>query len=85
MKWLAAEVRVHVRLPVEDLDEVVHVPDLLLRAVLPEQLLRDDGVPGEGLVHGEHVGGLLRLVGAQAARGVQDPAGTSQPVPGSSR
>jgi len=66
------KVRVDVGFPVKDLDEVVKVTDLVLRAVFPEQLGGDDLVVNHGLIHGVDVGCFLWLEGAETSRCVQD-------------
>ena len=48
------------------------MPSLGLGRSHPEQLLGQHRISCDGLVHRVHVGGLLRLVRAQAARCVQD-------------
>ena len=76
---VVAEVRVDVGLPVDHLHQPVDVAHAVGRGVLPQQRLGHHGVAGERLVHGEHVGGGLGLVGAQAAWGVED-AGRDVPA-----
>ncbi len=65
------EMGIDVFLPVDDIHEVVEVSDFLFRHVFPEEFFGEDApVLGDGLIHGVDVGGDLRFVGAEAARGV---------------
>ena len=57
------EPRIHVRVPVEHVDEIVEIVMALLRHVLRHQLPRHDASVDLGLKHREHVAVDLRLVG----------------------
>ncbi|MBN1508572.1 MAG: hypothetical protein JW955_17110 [Sedimentisphaerales bacterium] len=66
------EIRIDIEIPIDDAEQPIHVALPVLRRVFPQQFFGHDLVVGDVLVHGEDVRGLLRLVRAQAPRGVKD-------------
>ena len=77
--------RVNIGFPVDHLNQIVEVTDPVGRAVFPEQVLRNNCIPYQGLVHGKDIRGKLWLVGAQAARRMQYAGRDVQARPGASR
>ena len=73
------EIRIHVLVPIQLLDDEVDVLMVLLGHVLYEQAPRNIAPFDHALVHAEHVAAPLRLIGAEASRGVED-AGVDEPT-----
>ena len=69
------EARIDVLLPVELLDDEVQVVVLVLGHVLDQQRPGHFAAFDQRLVHAEHVGAPLRLVGTHRAGGVQHAGG----------
>ncbi len=65
------EIRIDVEFPIDHAEQPVDLALLVLGRVLPQQLFGHDLVVGHVLVHRKDVRGLLRFVGAQAARRVK--------------
>ena len=72
-KTVFSEVRINIKLPVNNLHQIINIMHTVLRGVLPEQLLRHNRITGQRLIHGKHIRGFLRLIGAERARCVQHP------------
>src|SRR5690554_6647022 len=46
---------VYIEVPIDDIDKIVEIADFVLRGILPQQILFDDSIVHERLVHREHI------------------------------
>src|SRR5437870_9800720 len=78
---IVLEVGVYVAFPVELLDQVIKVLMMLLGHVLDQKLPGHGTAFDQGLIHAEHVGAPLGLIGDEGAGGVQDAWGNQPACP----
>ncbi len=76
-----AELGIGVGVPIEHVEEVIEVVVVLRGDVLDEEVPRHRAAFHHRLIHREHVGVHLRLIGHQRPRRVRMPGSICQPCP----